>query len=84
MKTILLIVLLLTGSVFPYEGESPSTENSTEIDLFGLIMELTGIEERSWAKPIEHVDMDRMFELMEMGLITFHEAEWYAKVDDDE
>lgn len=83
MKIILLTVLLLVGSAFSAGEESSTSSDSTDTGLFSMIMELTGREERSWAKPIEHMDMDRMLELMEMGLITFHRADWYVMVDDE-
>ena len=83
MKIILLTVLLLIGSAFSTVEESCASSDSTDTGLFSMIMELTGIEERSWAKAIERVDMDRILELMEMGLITFHRADWYVIVDDD-
>jgi hypothetical protein len=84
MRTILLTVLLLISSVFPDAGESPSEEDSTGTGLIGLIMELASSEGRSWARPIERVDMDRMLELMEMGFITFHTADWFAVLSNDE
>ncbi|NOQ21037.1 MAG: hypothetical protein GQ565_00095 [Candidatus Aegiribacteria sp.] len=84
MKALLLIVVLfLTGSAFSEGEDSHSTEDSTHTGLFELIMELTGSTVRSWAKPIEYVDMDRMMELIESGLISFHKADWYAVVDDE-
>ena len=80
MKTILLIVLLFAGSAFPEAEEAPSTGTG----LFSRLMEMiTSSEERSWAKPIEHVDMDRMYELLEAGLVSFHTADWYAEVDEE-
>lgn len=83
MKIILLTVPLLVGSAFSDGEESSTSIDSTDIWLFSMIMELTGREERSWAKPIEYVDMDKMLELMTMGLITFHSADWYVMVDDE-
>ena len=83
MKTFLLTILLLIGSAFSDGEESSTSSDSTDAGLFSMIMELIGSEDRSWAKPIEYVDMDRMLELMEMGIITFHKAEWYAVIDDE-
>ena len=84
MKALLLIVvLLLTGSAFSEWEEQLSTGDSSDTGLFELIMELTGSTVRSWAKPIEYVDMDRMMELIESGLISVHKADWYAVVDDE-
>ncbi len=83
MKTVLLTLLLLAGSAFSEGDESHSTEDSTHTGLFELIMELTGSTVRSWAKPIEYVNMDRMMELIESGLVSFHKADWYAVVDDE-
>ena len=83
MKTILLIVLLLACSALPAGEESSSTTDSIDIEIFGLIIEISSSEERSWAKPIEHVDMERILELMDAGLVTFHEADWYAVVDEN-
>lgn len=83
MKIILMIVLLLNGSAFSAVEESSTSSDSTETGLFRMIMELTGREERSWARPIERMDMDKILELMETGLITFHRADWYVIVDDE-
>lgn len=82
MKTALFIVLFLVCSAFA-EGEDSLSKSDTDAGLFELIMELTGRTERSWAKPIECVDMDRMMELIENGLVSFHKADWYAVVDDE-
>jgi len=83
LKTALLIALFLTCSAFTEGEEQPSAEDSTDTGLFDLIMELTGSTVRSWAKPIEYVNMDRMMELLESGLVSFHKADWYAVVDDE-
>lgn len=83
MKTASLIALLLAFPAFPEGEDSLSRGNSTDTGLFELIMELTGSTERSWAKPIEYVDMDRMMELIESGLLSFHKADWYAVVDNE-
>lgn len=83
MKTVLLIALFLTCSAFTEGEDSLSKSDSTYTGLFDLIMELTGSTVRSWAKPIEYVNMDRMMELIESGLVSFHKADWYAVVDDE-
>ncbi len=83
MKTVLLTVLLLAGLAFSEGDEALSTGESTYTGLFDLIMELTGSTDRSWAKPIENADMDRIIELIENGLVSCHKAEWYAVVDDE-
>lgn len=83
MKTVLLIVLLLTVSAFSEGEDSLSEEDSTDTGLFELIMELTGTTVRSWARPIESVNMDRIMELIENGLVSFHRADWYAIVEDE-
>ncbi|MCD4709000.1 MAG: hypothetical protein K8S62_14820 [Candidatus Sabulitectum sp.] len=82
MKTILLTVLLLFGSVLPEAEESSSSRDGSITGLFDRLMNLTFSETRSWARPIERVDMDRMVELMEAGFVTFHAADWYAVVDE--
>ncbi len=84
MKTVLLIALFLTCSAFSEGDESPTAGDSTDTGLFDRIMELAGSTVRSWAKPIEYVDMDWMLELMERGLLTYHEADWYVVVDDED
>ncbi len=83
MKTILLTVLLLIGSAFSEGEESLPTGESAYTGLLGLIMELTDRTDRSWAKPIENADMDRIIELIENGLVSCHKADWYAVVDDE-
>lgn len=83
MKTVLLIVLLLAVSAFSEGEDSLSKGDSTDTGLFELIMELADSTVRSWARPIESVNMDRMMELIESGLISFHIAEWYAVLDDE-
>ncbi len=80
MKIVLLIVLLLTVSAFSESEESLSEEDSTDTGLFELIMECTV---RSWARPIESVNMDRIMELIENGLVSFHRADWYVVVEDE-
>ena len=37
--------------------------------------------ERSWAKPIETVDLDFFRHLFETGFLTDHEADWYVVID---
>lgn len=83
MKSILLIVMLLLGSILSEAEEAASAGDSTDTGLFGLIMNMVSGEVRPWAKPIEYVDMDRILELKDAGLITFHEAEWYAVINDE-
>jgi len=83
MKTIVLTVLFLVGSVFSSAEESSISSDNTDRGLFSLIMEFAVSEGRLWARSIEHVDMDRMLELMETGLVTFHKADWYVIVDDE-
>lgn len=76
----LLMFLILTGAV---PEESQSEQDSTDSGLFQLLVRMAGSDEiRSWAKPIENVDMERMLELFESGIITFHTADWYAEKDD--
>jgi hypothetical protein len=84
MKPLLLIVILfLTGSAISEGEDSRSETDSSDTGLFSLIMELTSSTVRSWAKPIESVDMGRIMEMIENGLISFHKADWYAVVDDE-
>jgi len=83
MNTVLAIVLLLAASVLSGGDESPSAGDITDSWLFDIITDISSDEERSWAKPIKSVDMDRMLELMETGLLTFHKADWFAEVDDE-
>ena len=65
-------------------GVADEDTGGTESGLARLLRGLTEGTERAWAKPIEEIDMDRMRELLEMGLVTFHEAEWYVEVEEDE
>ncbi|MCD4848649.1 MAG: hypothetical protein K8R76_10720 [Candidatus Aegiribacteria sp.] len=75
----LLMFLILTGAV----PEEPLPEqDSTGSGLLQILVRMAGSEIRPWAKPIENVDMDRMLELFESGIITFHTADWYAEKDD--
>ncbi len=75
----LFMFLVLSGAV----PEEPLTEqDSTGSGLFQILVRMVGSEIRPWAKPIESVDMERMFELFESGIITFHTADWYAEKDD--
>ena len=83
MKSLLLIFLLLTAWAISEGEDSLSESDSSGTGLFELIIELTGSTVRSWAKPIESVDMDRMMELIENGLVSLHEADWYAVVDNE-
>ncbi|MBD3277436.1 MAG: hypothetical protein GF388_03965 [Candidatus Aegiribacteria sp.] len=73
-------ILLSSGAL----GLEDEDMDGAESGLAGLFRGLTEGTERAWAKPIEEVDMERMRELLEMGLIAFHEAEWYVKVEEDE
>ncbi|MCK5065150.1 MAG: hypothetical protein KAQ97_07705 [Candidatus Fermentibacteraceae bacterium] len=75
----LLMFLILTGAV--PEG-SRSDQESTDSGLLQFLVRTVGSEIRPWAKPIENVNMERMLELFESGLITFHAADWYAQEDD--
>lgn len=75
----LLMFLILTGAV--PEG-SKSDQDSTDSGLFQFLVRVVGSEIRPWAKPIKNVDMDRMLELFESGIITFHTAYWYVEKDD--
>ena len=76
---ILLMSLILAGAA---PEEPRSEQDSTESGLFQFLVRAAGCETRPWAKPIENVDMERMFELFESGIITFHTADWYAEKDD--
>ncbi|MCK4671964.1 MAG: hypothetical protein KAT47_05410 [Candidatus Aegiribacteria sp.] len=75
----LLMFLILAGAV---PEESRSEQDSTDSGLFQFLVRMVGSEIRPWAKPIENVDMERMLELVESGIITFHTADWYAEKDD--
>ena len=83
MKKVPLIVMLLAASVLLGGDESPSGGDIADSCLFDMITDISSDEERSWAKPIVSVDMDRMLELIETGLLTFHKADWFAEVDDE-
>ncbi len=75
----LLMFLILTGTV---PEEHRDEQDSTDSGLFQLLVRMVESEIRPWAKPIENVDMERMLELFESGIITFHTADWYAEKDD--
>jgi len=82
MKALTLILLMfpvLAGAV--PEGNQ-SDQESGDSGLFQFLVRTVGSEIRPWAKPIESVDMDRILELFEIGLITFHTADWFAEEDD--
>lgn len=76
---LLLTSLILTGTV---QEEPRSERDSTDSGLFQLLVRMVESDIRPWAKPIENVDMERMLELFESGIITFHTADWYAEKDD--
>lgn len=75
------LVLLLSFSLW-MDAKPPSPEE----DSGSLLARFTGLleERRAWARPIHSVDMERMRELKEMGLLTFHRASWAVEVDPDE
>ncbi len=75
------LMMLMSFSLWVNDGKSPSEEGD-EGFLSGIIDLVE--ENRPWAKPIHRVDMDRMRELKEMGLLTFHQASWFVEVDPDE
>ena len=82
MKTLaffLLMFLILTGAV---PEEFQSEQDSTDSGLFQFLVRMVRSEIRPWAKPIENVDMERMLELFESGIITFHTADWFVEKDD--
>ena len=82
MKTLalfLLMFLILTGAV---SEEFQSEQDSTDSGLFQFLVRMVRSEIRPWAKPIENVDMERMLELFESGIITFHTADWFIEKDD--
>lgn len=79
----LVLVLLLPASGGSAEetGED-SVFTASEPAVFRFIRELTG-EDRPWTKPIEKVDMEMMRRLLEAGLLTFHEADWFCELAED-
>ena len=82
--TILLSFLLFLCSVSSDAGEeAESSRDSTDAGLLSLIMNMSAGDARLWAKPIEHINLDRILELKQTGLITFHEADWYSVIDDE-
>lgn len=76
------LMMLLSFSLWMKEGKSPSVEE----DNGGFLSHFIGLmeESRPWARPIHRVDMDRMREFKETGLLTFHQASWVVEVDRDE
>lgn len=77
-----LLALTFVGDTAQGTGEDTGASSSGST-VFQLIAELTG-EERPWAKPIEEVDMDSMRRLAEAGLLTFHEADWFVRIMEDD
>ncbi len=83
-KAVLLSFLIFLCSLSSDTGkETESRRDSTGAGLLSFIMKITADDTRSWAKPIEHIDLDRILELKRAGLVTFHEADWYAVIDDE-
>lgn len=80
--TLFLFLLMLSVLASSVPEESPSEQNSTDSELFQVLVRMIGSEIRSWAKPIENVDMEQMLELLESGIITFHKADWFVEKDD--
>lgn len=76
------LIVLMSFSLWLKDGKSPSVGEDEGGFLSGFI-DLAEAS-RPWAKPIHRVDMERMRELKEMGLLTFHQASWYVEVVPDE
>ncbi len=61
-------------------------DDSARPDSTGFLQrleEMVRSGDRTWAKPIETVDLDRILELVRQGTLVFHEAEWYTVVPGD-
>lgn len=76
------LMVLMSFSMRVKDGKSPTGEEDDGGFLSGFIGLVE--ENRPWARPIHRVDMERMRELKESGLLTFHRASWAVEVDPDE
>jgi hypothetical protein len=79
MKVLIAIVIVLVG-------QSPDTgvSSSENTGLLGQILEMLQDEDRSWAKPIEQIDTGEVLEKIDTGILSYHKADWFVKVDSDE
>jgi hypothetical protein len=82
MKALILLLLLLWVCAVPAET------GATQHDSVGIIHHLVdlafGEGVRPWAKPLREADMALVRELIDLGVLTRHAAEWAVPAGEDD
>jgi hypothetical protein len=77
IREVFLLTLLLPCAACHADGEGEPADSTGVLPFFEALAERLGFP---WAKPLADADMDLIERLLDTGILSDREADWYVQV----